>query len=78
MRSTAATHMVNSGASKNQLMEKFGWKNETMATEYTRKSTVFQKQVANMMAGTSNQDSEVTYTDAGIKGEFPKKIAIII
>ena len=57
-RATVATQMVNAGATKNQLMEKFNWHSEKMPTEYTRNSKLAQKQVAEMLVNGGNEDME--------------------
>ena len=57
-RATVATQMVNAGATKNQLMEKFNWHSKKMPTEYTRNSKLAQKQVAEMLVNGGNEDME--------------------
>ena len=52
-RATATTQLVNEGATENQLMQKNGWKHPTMATEYTRNSKPFQRQMAEKLTGSA-------------------------
>lgn len=79
-RATAATWMAKSGASHQQLMSKFGWRNAATASRYVRRTTEVQQQLTSFItsaastARSSSTSTSSTSSSTRMRVQLPSSV----